>query len=135
MAKKKYKNILLVGVDFTSFSEEAIVYASELAECLGSQLLVLHVIHDPAEAPGFYAQKGKKKKYLITMEDAANEMMEEFLKKMRKNYPNLKTLKNERHSKQEILMLLQKNNYQNKKVFDFEIKEFINITKLFYNLN
>jgi nucleotide-binding universal stress UspA family protein len=94
MAKSKYKNIILVGVDFTKFSEEALVYASELAECTKSQLLVLHVIHDPAEAPGFYAQKGKKKKYLTTMEDTANEMMEEFLKKMHKNYPNLKSLKN-----------------------------------------
>lgn len=94
MAKTKFNNILLVAVDFTSFSEKALLFASELAECLGSQLLVLHVIHDPAEAPGFYAQKGKKKKYLMTMEETANEMMEEFLKKMRKNYPSLKTLKN-----------------------------------------
>jgi hypothetical protein len=46
--------------------------------------VVLHVIHDPAKAPGFYAQKGKKKKYLQSTEDAAGEMMEEFLLNMRK---------------------------------------------------
>ena len=62
MAKKMDKNTLLVAVDFTPFSEKALVFASELAEKLEAQLLVLHVIHDPAEAPGFYAQKGKKKK-------------------------------------------------------------------------
>jgi len=88
MAKKMDKNTLLVAVDFTSFSEEALVFAGELAEKLEAQLLVLHVIHDPVEAPGFYAQKGKKKKFLQSMEEAAEEMMAEFLAKMRKDYPD-----------------------------------------------
>ena len=87
MAKKKDKNRLLVPVDFTPFSEDALLFASELAEKLGDQLLVLHIIHDPLEAPGFYAHKGKKKKFLRSMEEAAEEMMDEFLKKMRKNNP------------------------------------------------
>ncbi len=87
MANKKDKNQLLVPVDFTTFSEEALFFASELAEKLGAQLIVLHVIHDPLEAPGFYAQQGKKKKFLRSMEEAAEEMMDEFLKKMRKNHP------------------------------------------------
>ncbi len=88
MAKKKDKTILLVPVDFSFFSEETLVFASGLAKCLSAQLLVLHVIHDPAEAPGFYAQKGKKKKFLKSMEEAAEEMMEEFLLKMRQAYPD-----------------------------------------------
>lgn len=93
MTNIKKNNTLLVAVDFTTYSEEALLFASELAECLGSQIIVLHVIHDPAEAPGFYAQKGKKKKYLVTMEETANEMMEEFLGKMRKKHPSIKCLK------------------------------------------
>jgi nucleotide-binding universal stress UspA family protein len=88
----KNKNIFLVAVDFTHFSEEAFLFAANLAECMDAKLLVLHVIHDPAEAPGFYAPKGKKKKYLSSMEDGANEMMEEFMKKMRKAHPNLAPL-------------------------------------------
>ena len=88
MAKKKDQNILLVPVDFSSFSEEALVFASGLAKCLSANLLVLHVIHDPEEAPGFYARQRKKKKYLQSMEEAAEEMMQEFLKKMRQAYPN-----------------------------------------------
>jgi len=87
MAKKKNTNLLLVPVDFTPFSEDALFFASELAEKLGDQLLVLHVIHDPLEAPGFYAQKGKKKKFLRSMEEAAEEMMDEFLEKMRNSHP------------------------------------------------
>lgn len=93
MAKKKNKNTLLVAVDFTSFSEEALVFASGLAKCLSARLLVLHVIHDPAEAPGFYARQWKKKNYLQTMEEAAEEMMQEFLKKMRQAYPNQTPIK------------------------------------------
>ena len=88
MAKKLDKTTLLVAVDFTPFSEEALFFAGQLAEKLKAQLLVLHVIHDPAEAPGFYAQKGKKKKFLKSMEEAAEEMMEEFLLKMRQAYPD-----------------------------------------------
>jgi nucleotide-binding universal stress UspA family protein len=82
-----------VAVDFTPFSEKALIFASELAETLQAQLLVLHVIHDPAEAPGFYAQKGKKKKFLQSMEETAYEMMEKFLKKMRKAYPDQMPIK------------------------------------------
>lgn len=88
MAKKMDQNTLLVAVDFTSFSEMALVFAGELAEKLDAQLLVLHVIHDPAEAPGFYAQKGKKKKFLQSMEEAAEELMADFLAKMRKENPD-----------------------------------------------
>ena len=88
MAKKNDKNILLVAVDFTLYSEEALIFASKLAGCLNARLLVLHVIHDPAEAPGFYVKKGKKKKFRQSMEEAAEEMMEAFLKKMRKAHPD-----------------------------------------------
>ncbi|MDM8540135.1 universal stress protein [Desulfococcaceae bacterium HSG9] len=94
MAKKKNKNQLLVPVDFTTFSEDALFFASELAEKIEAQLLVLHVIHDPLEAPGFYAQKGKKKKFLRSMEEAAEEMMDTFLNKMRNNYPEEVPIKN-----------------------------------------
>jgi nucleotide-binding universal stress UspA family protein len=93
MAKKPDKTTLLVAVDFTPFSEEALFFAGQLAEKLKAQLLVLHVIHDPAEAPGFYAQKGKKKKFLRSMEEAAEEMMEEFLLKMRQAYPDQMPIK------------------------------------------
>ena len=93
MAKKADKDVLLVAVDFSPFSEEALLFAGRLAEKLKARLLVLHVIHDPAEAPGFYAQKGKKKKFLQSMEEAAEEMMEEFLLKMRQAYPDLVPIK------------------------------------------
>jgi len=95
MAKKtQSKDTLLVAVDFTPFSKEAALFAGNLANKLDSRLLVLHVIHDPAEAPGFYVQKGKKKKYLNSMEEAAEEMMAKFLKNLRRAFPGEKSIKN-----------------------------------------
>lgn len=93
MAKKRDQKILLVPVDFTSFSEDALVFASELAKYMSAKLLVIHVIHDPAESPGFYARKTKKKKYLQSMEEAAEEMMQEFLSKMRQDFPGNEPIK------------------------------------------
>ena len=90
MAKKmkKQKDLLLVATDFTAYSEEALIFAGDLADKLDAQLLVLHVIHDPAEAPGFYVQKLKKKKYLRSMEEAADEMMATFLQNVKKASPD-----------------------------------------------
>ena len=51
------KDVLLVAVDFTTYSEDAVKYASSLADKIDSRLIILHVIHDPAEAPGFYSKK------------------------------------------------------------------------------
>ena len=99
MAKKADKTTLLVAVDFSPFSEEALFFAGQLADKLKAQLVVLHVIHDPAEAPGFYAQRGnkkkgkKKKKFLQSMEEAAEEMMAEFLLKMRQACPDQVSIK------------------------------------------
>jgi nucleotide-binding universal stress UspA family protein len=73
---------LLVAVDFTSYSEVAALFASRLAHKLSAQLIILHVIHDPAEAPGFYVTKDKTKKYIQTMEETANDMMAAFLEKL-----------------------------------------------------
>ncbi len=92
MDENQNMNTLLVAVDFTPFSEEALCFAGKLAEKFESQLLVLHVIHDPAEAPGFYAQKGKKKELLSTMEEVAEEMMEEFINKIRLDHPDQESI-------------------------------------------
>ena len=50
----------------------------------GAPLLVLHVIHDPWSLPGYYERAKKKKKQLTRIEEAASEMMAEFLDRMGK---------------------------------------------------
>ena len=66
---------ILVAVDFSPASEQALHHALRLAGKFESRLLLLHVIHDPANAPGFYAAKKAGKKVLRNMEAAAAEMM------------------------------------------------------------
>jgi nucleotide-binding universal stress UspA family protein len=90
-AKEKNKPIL-VPVDFSSNSEAALVNAAELAEKLGSDLVILHIVHDLNEAPGYYAVKGRGKQ-MRRMEDVAVEMLDEFFHKMQKNYSDLVALK------------------------------------------
>jgi nucleotide-binding universal stress UspA family protein len=92
MTPKGKNRPILVPIDFSSHAESAVVYAAEMAEMLGSKLIVLHVVHDPGDAPGYYSVKGRGKQ-LRRMEDVAAEMLEEFLHKTQKKFPELTALK------------------------------------------
>ena len=92
MTEKAKKHPILVPVDFSAHAEAALVHAAKLADCLGAPLIVLHVVHDPGTMPGYYA-KASKKKFLVHIEDAAGEMLDEFLASVRKKEPELKALK------------------------------------------
>lgn len=91
MTDKTPKHGILVAVDFSPNSATALKFAAEMAECMKAQLLVLHVVHDPGDTPGYYAQRSKKS--LRKMEDIAAEMMAEFLADTAKANPDLKALK------------------------------------------
>ncbi len=80
---------ILVAVDFSAFSERALVWAARAARQFGAPLLVLHVVHDSASAPGYYEQVKKHKKHLRRIEEAAAEMMADFLEQNRKQHPRL----------------------------------------------
>jgi nucleotide-binding universal stress UspA family protein len=83
---------ILVPTDFSALSEKALLCAAELARKLGNPLVVLHVVHDPGDAPGYYAVKGRNKQ-LRKMEDVASEMLDEFMAKVHKKHPKNTTLK------------------------------------------
>lgn len=85
---------ILVAVDFSEYSANALVWATRLTECLKAPLLVLHVVHDPESAPGYYKHSKKWKKHLVRMEDAAEEMMNEFLDRVRQRHPEISALEN-----------------------------------------
>ena len=93
MKEKGTNKPILVPVDFSSHSEAALLNAAELADKLDSNLVILHIVHDLNEAPGYYSVKGRDKQ-LRRMEDVAAEMLEEFVHKMQKKHPGLSAIQN-----------------------------------------
>jgi len=91
MPDKSKQQTILVPIDFSAFSEAAIVKACELADCMNLSVVVLHVVHDPSEMPGYYA-KMTKKKHLVRMEDVAKEMFDEFVQAVLSSHPELNCL-------------------------------------------
>jgi len=63
--------ILLVPVDFSAHSAAALVKASKFAQLMSASLVVLHVVNDPAEMPGYYSGLIKKKQTALIPQLAA----------------------------------------------------------------
>lgn len=80
---------ILAAIDFSPYSEQALLWAGRAARSFEVPLTVLHVVHDPSSAPGYYQHEKKLKKHLRRIEEAAEEMMEEFLERMSKKHPKL----------------------------------------------
>jgi nucleotide-binding universal stress UspA family protein len=81
MATKEKKPVVLVPVDFSVYSEAAVLFAARLAKCLDLPLMLLHVVHDPGELPGYYYQSLKQKQ-VQRIEDRAQVMLDEFLQRL-----------------------------------------------------
>ena len=71
----------------TPDSEAAVSWACEYAGCVGADLVVLHVVHDPADAPGYYRKS--EEDLLRPMEDVAEEYMGQFLERVAEENPGL----------------------------------------------
>jgi nucleotide-binding universal stress UspA family protein len=92
MSEKTAKQPILVPVDFSPAAEAALLKAYELAECFKVRVVVLHVVHDPVDMPGYYTAMIKKKKF-ARMQDAARAMLDEFILEFRKKYATRQRLK------------------------------------------
>lgn len=73
---------ILVPVDFSAHSEAALRWAAVAAERYDATLIVLHVVHDPESAPGYY-NVAPDDGNLRQREEAAQEYLETFLERMR----------------------------------------------------
>jgi len=82
---------ILVPVDFSPHSEAALLWAANASGCLGAPLIVLHVVHDPEAAPGYYA-RANSSGYVRSMEEIADQLMEEFMERLRTEHPALAAL-------------------------------------------
>jgi len=77
---------ILVAIDFSDGSAQELRYALKFAIQFDSHLLLLHILHDPAEAPGFYSSEKASKKVFRNMEETASRMMDEFAEKYLKEW-------------------------------------------------
>lgn len=77
-ADKSGGDIILVPVDFSGHSRAALVQAASFAGKMGASLVVLHVVHDPADMPDYYSKLVKKKR-AARVQDVAAEAFEEFM--------------------------------------------------------
>jgi len=77
---------ILVAIDFSGDSHEALLWACREAEMTGLPVTILHIIHDPASSPGFY--RDPEGDWIRPMADVADEMMEDFLASFRAAHPS-----------------------------------------------
>ena len=76
---------ILVAIDFSEDSKAALKWACDYSAMSGSRLVVLHIVHDHADRPGFY--KPGKNKQLQPMQEVAQSMMDGFIEEMKSEYP------------------------------------------------
>lgn len=80
----------VVAVDFSGDSRAALAWACAFSDCAGGDLVVLHVVHDPAGQPGYYREN--RDKPLQTLEQAAAVMLDAFLASVKRDHPELTRL-------------------------------------------
>jgi nucleotide-binding universal stress UspA family protein len=83
--------IVLVAVDFSQPSAAALVHAAKMADWIPAALIVLHIVHDPGDMPGYYS-KLVKKKHLDRIPDTAAEVFAEFVTDVASANPELSLL-------------------------------------------
>lgn len=81
---------VLAAIDFSRDSAEALLWAARQADLEQAPLTILHVVHDPAASPGFYRKPDEE--WLRPMAKVAEEMMQEFLVRVRAENPDLSAL-------------------------------------------
>lgn len=94
MTSSKSTQPILVAIDFSDDSEAALLWACNYTKCTNSSLIILHVVHDPADAPGFY--RSDENDWAEPMAEVANRMAKDFMDKMYNMNPSLSPLKEAR---------------------------------------
>lgn len=85
-------DIVLAPVDFSEHSQAALVQAAHYASLMGAGLIVLHVVHEPGEMPGYYSKLIKKKR-VTRIPDIAADAFDEFMDDAVRRRPDLELLK------------------------------------------
>ena len=78
---------VLLAVDFSQDCCAALVWACEYAAVTGAPLEILHVVHDPAHAPGRYRSDATDP--LEPIADVAERKLADFVEQARRDNPEL----------------------------------------------
>lgn len=85
---------ILVAVNLEDASDKQILWACKYAQYVGAEVLILHVVHDPATAPGFYRKSTISDDVFEPMESIAERMLAKLLDTLRANHLDLAPLQN-----------------------------------------
>ena len=88
----KQQGPILVAADFSENSMQAVKWAIDLATAINATVVLIHIVHDRAEGPGYY--KHEKIDAMRPMEDVAEKMMQQFMEKLTEKHPSCKAFKN-----------------------------------------
>lgn len=83
---------ILVAADFSANSKTAVIWAIDLAIALSAPIVLIHIVHDRAEGPGYY--RHDKKDAMRPMEDIAEKMMLGFVENLGEESLQYKSFKN-----------------------------------------
>lgn len=75
---------VIAAVDFSTCSEAALLWACRYTEQANLPLVILHIVHEPAEDPGYYTRDPDHPE--VPLYDLAERMMSDFLTRVRKEY-------------------------------------------------
>jgi nucleotide-binding universal stress UspA family protein len=81
---------VIVPVNFSDCSRAALIYAARMTAESRTPLMVLHVIHDSGDSPGFY-RRHHDHNPLLPIADVASEMLEDWRYKLCREVPELDT--------------------------------------------
>ena len=84
------KGPVLVAIDLSPDSEAALIWAGDYAARIGAPLEILHIVHDPADAPGTYKPDGDDR--LEPMVDVAERKLAKLIQRIEHDNPGLRGL-------------------------------------------
>ena len=76
---------IIVAVDFSEDAQAALLWACRYATRVDGEIVLLHVVHDPASSPGFYRKSSDS--LFRPMHAVAESMMTEFLERFVDHHP------------------------------------------------
>lgn len=85
---------VVIAVDFSDDSKAALEWGMEEAVLRNAPATILHVVHDPGEAPGYYHKK--KKKIILPLTEVAEQLFDEFIDECSAEIHALKKMDNQR---------------------------------------